>query len=65
MRVLMRRFLNWLIGPSTIEPSPEQIALLEQADAFERKLEARRRDRERMFDLHVDVLTRQEPESNA
>jgi hypothetical protein len=62
MRALMSRFLGWLRRTSTTFPTPEQQEVLEVVERVERKLEARRQDRQRMMDLHVDVLTRQEPD---
>lgn len=67
MRAMMSRFIAWLRGEhsSMTFPTPEQQEVLEVMERVERKLDARRRDRQRMFDLHIDVLTRQEPDSDA
>lgn len=64
MRAMMHRFWTWLRGPQMTLPTPEQQEVLDVIDRVERKIEERRRDRQRMFDLHIDVLTRQEPNSD-
>lgn len=67
MRAMMNHFFAWLRGDhrQLPPPTPEQQEVLDVIARMERKLEARRRDRQRMFDLQVDVLTRQEPDTDA